>query len=275
MLFASSTQLGDDGEGAEFHQRVAEEIEEDRGVGGRSAGVGVALEIGDRGEGDQDVAGVSDGAVGQHALDVGLDERAEVADEHREDGENPECPEPEMSGGGNGGEDAQQQREGGRFGAGGEQRGDRSGSAFVDVGRPELEGGGGDFEAEADQDQGEAEFEEIAGAVGVGHQREIRGAGDAVDQGDAVEEEGGGERAEQEVLHGRFAGLEGVAAISGQDVAGDRAHFEADEGGEKFLRGGEDAHAGGGEQDQGEEFGGFQIFALEIGAGDEDDQNGD
>ena len=71
VLFAGTAELADDCEGAEFYEGVAEEIEEDCGVSGRSARVGIALKIGDGSEGDQDVAGMGDRAIGQHALDVG------------------------------------------------------------------------------------------------------------------------------------------------------------------------------------------------------------
>ena len=50
---------------------------------------------------------------------------------------------------------AKQQREGGGFGRGGEQRDDGRGRAFVDVGRPDVEGRGGDFEENADQHEGQ------------------------------------------------------------------------------------------------------------------------
>jgi hypothetical protein len=61
-----------------------------------------------------------------------------------------------MRGGGNGGKDAQEQRESGGFRSSGEERGDRRGRAFVDVGGPDLEGGQRDFKAEADQDERQA-----------------------------------------------------------------------------------------------------------------------
>src|SRR5262249_37949999 len=59
--------------------------------------------------------------------------------------------------------------------------------------------------------------------------------------------------------------FERVAAVSGEDVAGDGTHFEADEGGEEFLCGSEDAHAGGGEQNERQKLGRIKIFRFEIG----------
>jgi hypothetical protein len=93
--------LRNDGERADFHQRVAQKIEENRGVGGHTAeydGSVAGRHTGDGGERDQDVAGMGNGAVGEQALDVGLHERAEIAGEHREYRENPESPEPILRG---------------------------------------------------------------------------------------------------------------------------------------------------------------------------------
>ena len=72
--------LGDDGEGADVHGGVG---------GGVEAGGGDAVG-GEGGEGDEQVAGVGDGGVGEHALDVALEQGAEVADGHGEGGEDPE-----------------------------------------------------------------------------------------------------------------------------------------------------------------------------------------
>ena len=58
---------------------------------------------------------------------------------------------------------------------------------------------------------------------------QIRRAGDAVDPGDAVEQKRGGERSQQEVLQRRFIGALVVAQVAGQDVAGDGGDLQADE----------------------------------------------
>src|SRR5258708_25449720 len=98
VLFAKAAEFGDDGEGDEFYERVADEIEEHGGVGWGGTAFGISREIGNGGEGYQDVASVRDRAVGEHALDVGLHQGPEVAGEHGEHGEHPEGPEPEIRG---------------------------------------------------------------------------------------------------------------------------------------------------------------------------------
>src|SRR5256885_14496238 len=97
----------------------------------------------------------------------------------------------------NGGEDAQKQREGGGFGSRGKERGDRSGRAFINVGRPDLERRGSHFEAQANQDERESELEEIAGKIRGGHVCQDGCAGDAIDERDSVEEKRGGKGSEE------------------------------------------------------------------------------
>src|SRR5580692_4263654 len=213
-----------------------------------------------------------DGTVGQHAFYVGLNDRAEIAGKHGERRENPEGPEPVTGSGIDGRENAQQQGEGGGFGAGGKERGDGRGRAFVDVGRPNLERRSGDFEAEADENQGQAKTQQHAGRIGGGQVLQVGAATDAVDERNAVEEEGRGEGAEQKIFYGGFGGLDGVATVASEDVAGDGRHFEADEGGKQFLSGSENAHPSGGKQDESIKFGGVEILAFKIGIGGEDDQ---
>ena len=73
-LFVEAGELGEDEEGSDVHGGVGGGVE----AGG---GDGVLLEAG---EGDEQVAGVGDGGVGEQALDVALQQGAEVADGHRE-----------------------------------------------------------------------------------------------------------------------------------------------------------------------------------------------
>ncbi len=60
---------------------------------------------------------------------------------------------------------AQQQREGRGFGRGGEQRDDGRGRAFVDVGRPDVEGRGGDLEENADEHERQGGENEAIGSA--------------------------------------------------------------------------------------------------------------
>jgi hypothetical protein len=79
----------------------------------------------------------------------------------------------------------------------------------------------GNLEKNSDKHHGEGAFDEklilcVCGAAG--DVVDGGGAGGAEDEGDAVEEECGGEGAEKEVLDGRFRTFPGLFALSGEDV---------------------------------------------------------
>ena len=101
------------------------------------------------------------------------------------------------------------------------------------------------------------------------------GAGGSEGEGDAVEEEGGGEGAEQEVLDGGLGGGGLAFAEAGHDVGGDGGDLEADEDHEQLDGAGHEHHAGGAEEDEGEVLAGVAGVAFEVveraEQGDEDD----
>src|SRR5580692_1569414 len=147
-LFVALAEVCDYEEGADFHQSVGREIEKDRGD---------AVNAASR-KGDQNVSGMRDGGIGEHALYVGLYHGGEIAEAHRQDRGNPYGPEPQVVCGAEADvENSEHQREGGGFGPGSEQSCDRRGRAFVNVRAVNLKGCGDDFEAEADEDQREAD----------------------------------------------------------------------------------------------------------------------
>ena len=147
-LFVTLAEMRDHQERADFHQRVGREVEKHGGDTVDRAGS----------ESDQNVSGMGDRGIRQHAFYVGLHQRGEIADAHGEDSGNPYGPEPQVVCRAEGdAENSQHQREGGGFGRGSEQRGDGRGRAFVNVRAVNLEGRGDDFEAEADEDQREAD----------------------------------------------------------------------------------------------------------------------
>src|SRR5262249_13378541 len=133
---------------------------------------------------------------------------------------------------------------------------------FVDVRRPDLKGRSRNLESQADEQESEAELKQrvwIARGKHGGEERPSRGTRD---QRDAIKKKSRGKRSEKEILHGGFAGTTRFAPVAGEDVARDGTHLQADEGGEEFLRGGKNAHPGGGEENQRIKFGGGQMLAL-------------
>ena len=107
----------------------------------------------DRQHADQQEAGVGDRRVGQHPLDVGLRDRDDRADQHREDRDAPHHRPPVPADRAQRDvEDPQQRAERGHLGARGHERGDRGGRALVDVRGPLVERRGADLEQQADGD---------------------------------------------------------------------------------------------------------------------------
>ncbi len=206
------------------------------------------------GECGKQIAGVGDGRVGQHALDVLLAERGKIADRHGEDGDDPEQWRPDGAEMGEHLVDhAEEQSKGGSFGRGREQGDDGRGRAFVDVGRPDVERRGGNLEENADQHERQGSENERLVLRDGGEARDLidlRGAGSAKDEGNAVKQKRGGKRAEEEVFDGGFRAAAGLFPVTGKDVGGDRGDFEGDEDHEQLDGAGEQAHANSAEYDE-------------------------
>jgi hypothetical protein len=153
-------------------------------------------------------------------------------------------------------DDAQQHGERCGFGRGGHERDHRRGRAFIDVGRPDVEGRGRNLEAEPDDEHGQADVDDagrVAGGDGGGNLRNARASGGAEDERDAVEEERRRERAEQEVFQRRFRAFRGFTAVPGHDVRGDRRDFQRDEDQQQLDGTGHEHHADGAEENQREQ----------------------
>jgi len=153
------------------------------------------------------------------------------------------------------------------------KRRNRRWRTLVDVGCPHLERRGCHLEAQPDQDHGQPKLEKRAmkkllGAHFGQHRRTAR----AIHQRNPVEKKRRRERAQQEILHRRFGRLQRIAAVSRQDVAGDRTHFQADERGEQLLRRSKHAHAGRGKQQQRVKFREGKPFALQVRPGRQHDE---
>ena len=257
---------GDNGEDADVHGRVSGDVEARGGNAGHA----------EAGEGCEQVAGVGNGGIGQHALDVVLAQSGEVADGHGEDGDDPHQGLPHAVEHGEAREEqADEDGEGGNLGRSRQEGYDGGWCAFIDVRGPDVEGSGGDFEEDADHEKGEGGEDEVA-ASRMGDQGadfvDLRGARSAEDEGHSVEEEAGGEGAEKEVFDGGFGALAGVFAEAGENVGRDGGDFEGDENNQELDRRGHQAHADCAEDHQGEV---FAAMVLVGGQGVEGDEQGD
>ncbi len=115
----------------------------------------------------------------------------------------------------------------------------------------------------------------VGGLEAVGDGVDVGRAGGSEGERDAVEEEGGGEGAEKEVLDGGL-GAGGLSlAEAAEDVGGDRGDLEADEDHQELDRAGHEHHADGAEAEQGEVLAGVAGVAFEVveraEQGDQDD----
>ena len=210
----------DEGEGADVHRHVDHHVDQHRLHAPRPAG----------GEPHQRKAHVGDGAVGHQALDVLLPDRGDGAQKHGEHREKREDLGPVAHRIAEGiEEDAGNERHRGHLGGAGEEGRHRRRRAFIDIGRPHVEGHGGDLEGEPgeDEDEAEEEADRHAAILHRGDQHvKAGGAGEAVGQRGAVEEEPRAQRAQHEILEAGLVGFHAVAVHGGEHVERERLQLE-------------------------------------------------
>ena len=275
LLAAGVADHGDDGEGTERREAVADEVEQDRlqrrDLADRQ--VGAALDAEHTG---QQEARVGHRGVGEHPLDVGLGDREDRADDHGEDGDHPHHRLPAPAVGAEGDvEETHQGAEGRHLRRRRHEGGDGGGGALVGVGRPALERRGTDLEEQADGQHAHADQQQRAVAEVVADRLvdggELHRAGEAVDQGDAVEEEAGREGAEQEVLERRLLAQQPPApGQPAEQVERQREDLERDEHRQQVVGRREQHHAADGEHQERVDLGvveaGGRGLALGLGA---------
>jgi len=148
-----------------------------------------------------------------------------------------------------------------------------------------VERSSGDLEADASEDEHQADDNGrveagIAAGVGLGDAGVAGGAGRAVDEREAVEEERAGEGAEEDVLEAGFVGAEVALEDPDEDVEGEGEDFEGEVGGEQLGGAGHDGHGGAGDEEEAVELAVVDaLLALEEFGGhegdDEDDAGGE
>src|SRR6185437_5833715 len=215
-LFSTLAEMRYHQECANFHQDVRGEIKEHSGDADRRS----------RSKRHQNVAGVRDRGISEHTFHVGLNERRKIADEHCENGGNPDGPEPCVRCGAKGNhENAQHERERRGLWSRSQKRSDRRRSAFVDVRAVDLEWRNDDLEAQADERQAKAENGQggQTSAGGNGGKGGLNFVDDScargsIDHGNAVEKKCRGKGTEQEIFQRGFIGDERAAAEAYQHV---------------------------------------------------------
>ena len=141
-------QNEDDGEGSQVGEQVGKHVEQ----GGPHA----VFAAHSGSHGNHDITGVGNARIGQHSLDVVLDDGHHVADDHCQGGQGSHGRHPNIAHIGQGhDEDTQHGGKSGHLSSHRHKRSNDGGRTLVNVGRPHVEGGGGYFEAKSDQQEGD------------------------------------------------------------------------------------------------------------------------
>ncbi len=210
----------DAGEGAERHGDVDEQVDDHALHAGLRAG----------GKPDQREAHVADGGIGHQPLDVGLADGGEGAEHHRGNGDEGDDLLPVVDDAREGtGEHPDEQRHRGDLGRGGKEGGDRGWRAFVDVGRPHVERHGRDLEGQPSDQEDETERQAEGGLTSGERRRdagEARLAGEAIDEGSAVEQHPRRQGAQHEILEPRLGRAQRIPVDGGKHVDRQRLHLQ-------------------------------------------------
>ena len=137
--------------------------------------------------------------------------------------------------------------------------------ALEDVRSVEMEWHGRESEADASQQQRECHQQH-----GVRRERrgfgsdgdEVCGASKSEDPRESVEDEGGRENTEQEILDGSFAGHPVAASHIEKDICGNADHFEAEEDTDEVIGEGDEVGTCEDGEQAGKGFGGVAVFGL-------------
>ncbi len=154
----------------------------------------------------QEEAHVGNGGVGEQALDACLHERDDVPEQHGSGSQQDQHGLPDLAGQGFV-EQAHDHGIGSEFGYAGDEQGDWQGGTIIDIGHPGVEGEGAEFEGDTGHNEADAEpLQPGTGGHGV-HQIQLDLAGGAVEEGESVEQQAGGQGTQHEVLHGGLGGI--------------------------------------------------------------------
>ena len=181
---------------------------------------------------------MGDRGVGEHPLDVVLRQGHQVAERHRQRGQDEDHDHPFLAKRKERlRKDTQHHRERPHLRAHGQVARHGRGRALVGVGRPVVERDGGHLERDARRQEGQTHREpgregRLAGddrADPGRHVGDPGGPGQAPDIGQAEQEDGAGERPEQEVLDRALGGERIPLVVPGEEVARDHHEFQAHE----------------------------------------------
>ncbi len=146
-------------------------------------------------------------------------------------------------------------------------------------------GTSGNFEKEASGDGDESQndqpvHETVSEGVAepavehIADLEDVGGAAEAVEKREAVGENAGAERAEEQIFHGRFVGALIGAQKSGENVEAEGHGLQAEEEHDQVDAGGHEHHADAGEENQRVVFAFLLAFEFEVTNGKKNDESG-
>ena len=212
-------KVDQNGEGADIHEGVCEQIEHDS----RYGPVGLSAYTGDKT--DKDVSHMGDGGVGKHPLEVGLSQGRQVPHCHGKHSEHrdQDLPlVPQLRHGLN--QYPNESRKTGRLGSCRHKGCHRGGRSLVNVRGPLVERYHGDLETEPNQDHEQPNQQSFVrqcsrmGPKGLSDDLEMGAAGDAVNIGHTEKQNTCGNGTQDKILKGCFVGKSILAEEAGQDV---------------------------------------------------------
>ena len=247
-------------EAADHEEGVGDGIEQHR----RDAFVRGGLDA------DKDEARVADRGVGEHALCVALHDRHERADHEGEDRQAVDRRLPVVGVvGERRHEDPDQRRKACRLDRRGHEGHHRGRRTLIDVGSPGVERSRRDLETEPDEQHRHARHQQpvldkTVLLEEVSDHDQVRGADGAVGQGDAVQQERRGERAEDEVLETGLLALGAAHVHRCHHVHRDAQRLEGEEQHDEVVRARHDGTTSAREQHQDVHLGAGHALTFEV-----------
>ena len=195
---------------------------------------------------------MADRGIGHQPLDVALPDRGERAQRHRGDRDKDDDLLPLRDDAGKRRErHAGEHGERSDLGGGGKKRRHRRRRALIDVGRPHVERHRRNLEAEPREQEHQAEHEaDATGLRGGSDAGKADGAGEAVDQGGAIEQHARRQRTEHEILQPGLDRLRVVPIAGGDHIECQRHQLEAEIEHDEIARRDQHHHAKCREQHQ-------------------------
>ena len=165
---------------------------------------------------------MADGRIGHKALDVGLADRGDGTQGHRQHRDEDDDLAPLGQQIWKRTQDrTQKQTHRCNLGGSGEEGGYRGGGAFINVGRPHMERHSGHLESKTGNQEHNSEDNTQAGAADhgdIGDGRELGRTSEAINQRNTIQQHARGQRAQDEIFQARLTGTKIISGEGGKHI---------------------------------------------------------